>query len=166
MEKRIRKVADCYTKFGLQHTSKSTACLKHSDRFFKKILLPKETKNLNNASFEGGTIIHKIVQISITKKIDLEDVINSDEIQKDIDSYLAFNDKDKYKFKFIVRNLKSTAQNHLDNIAELEPQEFKAEIEYTAWLPNVDTFWLMYLDMVGKKNFGDFKNCFRQKKTS
>ena len=166
MEKRIRKVADCYTKFGLQHTSKSTACLKHSDRFFKKILLPKETKDLNNASFEGGTIIHKIVQISITKKINLDDVINSDEIQKDIDSYLAFNDKDKYKFKFIVRNLKSTAQNHLDNIAELESQEFKAEIEYTAWLPNVDTYWLMYLDMVGTKNFGDFKNCFGTVKLS
>ena len=161
MEKRIRKVADCYTKFGLQHTSKSTACLKHSDRFFKKILLPKETRNLNNASFQGGTLVHDVVQLFVTENYEtLDDVINSDKIQKDIDSYLAFNDKDKYKFKFIVKNLKATAQNHLANLAELEQQTFKKEIEYTAWLPNVETYWLMYLDLVGTKNFGDLKKLF------
>ena len=100
MEKRIRKVADCYTKFGLQHTSKSTACLKHSDRFFKKILLPKETKDLNNASFQGGTTVHDVVQLFVTENYEtLDDVINSDKIQKDIDSYLAFNDKDNKLLK-------------------------------------------------------------------
>ena len=167
MEKRIRKVADCYTKFGLQHTSKSTACLKHSDRFFKKILLHKETRNLNNASFQGGTLVHDVVQLFVTENYEtLDDVINSDKIQKDIDSYLAFNDKDKYKFKFIVKNLKLTAQNHLDNIAELETQNFEKELEYTAWLPNVETYWLMYLDLVGTKNFGDLKNCFGSAKLS
>ena len=166
MDNRIRKVADCYTKFGLKHTSKSTACLKHSDRFFKKILLPKETRNLNNASFQGGTLVHDVVQEVLTKKLNLDEVINSDKIQKYIDSYLAFNDKDKYKFKFIVKNLRATAQNHLDNIAELEPQEFKAELEYTAWLPNVDTYWLMYLDLIGIVNFGDIKNCFGTAKLS
>jgi len=168
MEKRIRKVAECYTKFGLQHTSKSTACLKHSDRLFKKILFPKETSKLNNASFKGGNIVHDVVQlfVSTNQYETLDDVINSDKIQKEIDSYFPFNDKDKYKFKFIIKNLKATAQNHLSNLAELEAQTFKAEIEYTAWLPNVETYWLMYLDLVGTKNFGDLKNCFGAAKES
>ena len=168
MEKRIRKVADCYTKFGLQHTSKSTACLKHSDRLFKKILFPKETSKLNNASFKGGNIVHDVVQlfVSTNQYETLDDVINSDKIQKEIDSYFPFNDKDKYKFKFIIKNLKATAQNHLANLAELEAQTFKAEIEYTAWLPDVETYWLMYLDLVGTKNFGDLKNCFGAVKES
>ena len=168
MEKRIRKVADCYTKFGLQHTSKSTACLKHSDRLFKKILFPKETSKLNNASFKGGNIVHDVVQLFVTEKHyeTIDDVINSDKIQKEIDSYFPFSDKDKYKFKFIIKNLKATAQNHLSNLAELEAQTFKAEIEYTAWLPNVETYWLMYLDLVGTKNFGDLKNCFGAAKES
>ena len=88
MEKRIRKVADCYTKFGLQHTSKSTACLKHSDRLFKKILFPKETSKLNNASFKGGNIVHDVVQLFVTEKHyeTIDDVINSDKIQKEIAS--------------------------------------------------------------------------------
>ncbi len=168
MEKRIRKVAECYTKFGLQHTSKSTACLKHSDRLFKKILFPKETSKLNNASFKGGNIVHDVVQLFVTEKHyeTIDDVINSDKIQKEIDSYFPFSDKDKYKFKFIIKNLKATAQNHLSNLAELEAQTFKAEIEYTAWLPNVETYWLMYLDLVGTKNFGDLKNCFGAAKES
>ena len=168
MEKRIRKVAECYTKFGLQHTSKSTACLKHSDRLFKKILFPKETSKLNNASFKGGNIVHNVVQLFVTEKHyeTIDDVINSDKIQKEIDSYFPFSDKDKYKFKFIIKNLKATAQNHLSNLAELEAQTFKAEIEYTAWLPNVETYWLMYLDLVGTKNFGDLKNCFGAAKES
>tara|TARA_B100001939_G_scaffold45777_1_gene35380 strand:+ start:938 stop:1867 length:930 start_codon:yes stop_codon:yes gene_type:complete len=159
-------LGDCYKKFGLEHTSKSTACLKHSDRFFKKVLFPKETKNLNNASFQGGTIIHKVVQKVVTSKLSLDEVINSDEIQKDIDAYYPFNDKDKYKFKFIIKNLRATAENHLKNLEELEPQKFKTELEYTAWLPNVDTYWLMYLDLVGEKNFGDLKNCFGSVKLS
>ena len=159
-------LGDCYKKFGLEHTSKSTACLKHSDRFFKKILFPKETKKLTNASFEGGTIIHKVVQKIVTSKLSLDEVINSDEIQKDIDAYYPFNDKDKYKFKFIIKNLRATAENHLKNLEELEPQKFKTELEYTAWLPNVDTYWLMFLDMVGEKNFGDLKNCFGTAKLS
>lgn len=168
MEKRIRKVAECYTKFGLQHTSKSTACLKHSDRYFKKILFPKETSKLNNASFKGGNIVHDVVQlfVSTNQYETLDDVINSNKIQKEIDSYFPFSDKDKYKFKFIIKNLKATAQNHLSNLAELEAQTFKAEIEYTAWLPNVETYWLMYLDLVGTKNFGDLKNCFGAAKES
>ena len=65
--------------------------------------------------------------------------------------------KNIIKFKFIIKHLKPTAQNHLANLAELEHQTFKAELEYTAWLPNVETYWLMYLDLVGTKNFGDLE---------
>ena len=161
-------LGDCYKKFGLEHTSKSTACLKHSDRFFKKILFPKETSKLNNASFKGGNIVHSVVQLFVTTNQyqTIDDVINSDKIQKEIDSYLPFNEKDKYKFKFIIKHLKPTAQNHLANLAELEHQTFKAELEYTAWLPDVQIYWLMYLDLVGTKNFGDLKNCFGTTKES
>ena len=65
----INVIGDSYTKFGLKHTSKSTACLPHTIRFFKKhILTPKENSEISNASFIGGTLIHMIVQESLTKK--------------------------------------------------------------------------------------------------
>ena len=68
MANQLKIIGDCYKKFGLKHTSKSTACLPHSIRFFKKhILTPKENSEISNASFYGGTLIHIIVQESLTK---------------------------------------------------------------------------------------------------
>ena len=79
MTNHINVIGDSYTKFGLKHTSKSTACLPHTIRFFKKhILTPKENSEISNASFIGGTLIHMIVQESLTKELSLDDVIKSE----------------------------------------------------------------------------------------
>ena len=92
----INVIGDSYTKFGLKHTSKSTACLPHTIRFFKKhILTPKENSEISNASFIGGTLIHMIVQESLTKKLSLDEVIKSELIQTKIDNYEPNDEKDK-----------------------------------------------------------------------
>ena len=90
---------------------------------------------------------------------DLE-VIKSELIQTKIDEYEPNDEKDKKKFEFIVKAAKETAQNHLDNIAELDNQDWQDEIEQVLWTPPVNTYWLMYIDLVGQDLFGDLKNKF------
>ena len=161
MANHINVIGDSYTKFGLKHTSKSTACLPHTIRFFKKhILTPKENSEISNASFIGGTLIHMIVQESLTKKLSLDDVIKSELIQTKIDHYEPNDEKDKKKFEFIVKAAKETAQNHLDNIAELNEKDWQDEQEQVLWTPPVNTYWLMYIDLVSKNLLGDLKNKF------
>ena len=161
MNNNLKIIGDCYKKFGLKHTSKSTATLPHSIRFFKKhCLTPKEANSLSNASLYGGTIIHIIVQEVLTKKLSLDDVIKSELIQTKIAEYDPLNEKDKLKFKFIIENVKETAQNHLKNIKELPEQKWQDEAEHTIWTPPVQTYWLLFIDLTGETDFGDLKNKF------
>ena len=113
MTNHINVIGDSYTKCVLKHTSKSTACLPHTIRFFKKhILTPKENSEISNASFIGGTLIHMIVQESLTKKLSLDEVIKSELIQTKIDSYKTNDETDTKKFDFIIKATKENAQNH------------------------------------------------------
>ena len=157
----VKIIGDCYKKFGLKHTSKSTATLPHSQRFFKKhCLTPKEASSLSNASLYGGTIIHIIVQEVLTKNLSLDDVINSELIQTKISEYNPYNEKDKIKFEMIINHAKETSQNHLENIKELKQQKWQDELEFTVWTPPVQTYWLCYIDLIGETDFGDLKNKF------
>ena len=161
MTNHINVIGDSYTKFGLKHTSKSTACLPHTIRFFKKhILTPKENSEISNASFSGGTLIHLIVQDSLTKGMKVAEVIKSEKIQNKINEYEPLDEKDKKKFEFIVKEAEKTALNHLNNIAELGGQEWQDEQEQILWTPPVKTYWLMYIDLVSKDWLGDLKNKF------
>ena len=161
MANQLKIIGDCYKKFGLKHTSKSTACLPHSIRFFKKhILTSKENSEISNASFYGGTLIHIIVQESLTKGMKVADVIKSELIQTKIDEYEPLNEKDKKKFEFIVKEAQKTALNHLANIAELGGQKWQDEQEQVLWTPPVKTYWLMYIDLVSENLLGDLKNKF------
>ena len=161
MNNNLKIIGDCYKKFGLKHTSKSTATLPHSIRFFKKhIISYKESRELTNASLYGGQVAHIVIQEVLTKNIPLDDIINSELIQTKIDEYVPIHEKDKMKFTFIVKFLKPTVQNHLDNIKELHEQKWRDELEYTVWTPPVQTYWLCYVDLIGEIYFGDLKNKF------
>ena len=168
MNNNLKIIGQAYKKFGLKHTSKSTATYPHSIRYFKKHVIDyKESKNITNAGLYGGQLAHIVVQEVLTKNIPLDDVINSELIQTKIAEYVSIHEKDKMKFKFIVKFLKPTVQNHLDNIKELPEQKWKTEVELTTWTPPVQTYWLCYLDLVGKavdeamkSYFGDLKNKF------
>ena len=117
MNNNLKIIGDCYKKFGLKHTSKSTATLPHSIRYFKKHVIDyKESKELTNAGLYGGQVAHIVIQEVLTKNLSLDDVIKSELIQTKIAEYDPFNEKDKLKFKFIIENVKETAQNHLKNI--------------------------------------------------
>ena len=161
MNNNLKIIGDCYKKVGSKHTSKSTATLPHSIRYFKKhVINYKESKELTNAGLYGGQVAHTVIQEVLTKNIPLDDVINSELIQTKIAEYVPIHEKDKMKFTFIVKFLKPTVQNHLDNIKELHEQKWRDELEYTVWTPPVQTYWLCYVDLVGETYFGDLKNKF------
>ena len=161
MANQLKIIGQAYKNFGLKHTSKSTATLPHSQRFFKKHCLnPQEAKQLTNASLICGTIIHLIVQEVLTKKISLDQAFENEKIQSKIKSYKPFSEKDKKKFDMIIKYGKETAQNHIENIKELPEQNWQDELEYTVWTPPVETYWLCYIDLIGQSMFGDLKNKF------
>tara|TARA_Y100001951_G_scaffold99149_1_gene100764 strand:+ start:64 stop:933 length:870 start_codon:yes stop_codon:yes gene_type:complete len=161
MANQLKIIGEPYKKFGLKHTSKSTATLPHTIRFFKKHVLDyKEANKLSNASLQGGTIIHLIVQECLTNNVSVDKAINKKEIQDKINSYEPFNEKDKKKYEMIIKFASETANNHLENIKELPKEQWTDEIEYTVWTPPVQTYWLCYIDLVGKVYFGDLKNKF------
>ena len=162
MEKRIRKIGDCYTKFGLKHTSKSQNTIPDDIRFRNYVVMtPKEKMNMpKNCSFEGGTLAHQVVQIHYTQNKTLEEALNSEEVQDRIKNYSSLDEKDQIKFNFIVENLIQTSQNHLDNINELPKQKWEAEFEYTHWDDRIKTYFLSYVDLIGETHFGDIKNVF------
>mgnify|MGYP003135699012 FL=1 len=163
MTNQLKIIGEPYKKFGLKHTSKSTATLPHTIRFFKKHCLnANEANKLSNASLHGGTVIHLIVQECLTKKVDADAAFNKKEIQDKINYYTPYNDKDKKKYEMIIKFAKETANNHLENIKELDEQEWQDELEYTVWTPPVQTYWLCFIDLIGKTDFGDLKNKFGQ----
>jgi len=162
MEKRIRKIGDCYTKFGLKHTSKSQNTIPDDIRFRNYIVMtPKEKRDMpKNCSFEGGTLEHELVQIHYTENKTLEEALNFDSVQDRINNYSPVDEKDKIKFEHIVERLIPVAQNHLDNVGELPKQKWKAELEYTHWDDRIQTYFLSYVDLIGETHFGDIKNVF------
>tara|TARA_Y100000114_G_scaffold157167_2_gene187690 strand:- start:9527 stop:10408 length:882 start_codon:yes stop_codon:yes gene_type:complete len=161
MANQLKIIGQAYKNFGLKHTSKSTATLPHSQRFFKKHCLnSKEASQLSNASLQGGTIIHLLVQESLTKKISVAEAYSSKKITDKINNYEPFSEKDKKKFDMIIKHSIETANNHILNINELPEQIWQDELEYTVWTPPVETYWLCYIDLIGQSMFGDLKNKF------
>tara|TARA_R100000742_G_C4275202_1_gene95534 strand:+ start:1048 stop:1281 length:234 start_codon:yes stop_codon:yes gene_type:complete len=76
MSKRIKIIGDCYKAFNLKHTSKSQNTIPDDIRFRNYIVMTtKEKMNMpKSSSFEGGTLIHEIVQAHLVKKIKLEEI--------------------------------------------------------------------------------------------
>jgi hypothetical protein len=77
MDNELKKIDECYTKFGLTNTSKSENSLPDDVRFFQRIVLtPKERAGLpSNASFFMGTLIHEAAQDMLTKHKTINEVM-------------------------------------------------------------------------------------------
>jgi hypothetical protein len=153
-------LGDCYKKFNLAHTSKSQNTIPDDIRFRNYIVLtPKEKANLpSNCSFTGGTISHEIIQKILCKNLTYKQALES--VQEKIINYKSIDEKDDIKFGHIMDNMESLVNNHLENIAEVGKQSWKAELEYTHWADGIKTYFLSYVDLVGSTNFGDIKNVF------
>ncbi len=65
-----------------------------------------------------------------------------------------------YKFGHIMDNMEDLVNNHLANIDEVGKQKWQSELEYTHWADGIKTYFLAYVDLVGKVDFGDIKNVF------
>jgi hypothetical protein len=153
-------LGECYTKFGLQHTSKSQNTIPDDIRFRNYIVLtPKEKANLpSNCSFTGGTIAHEIIQLIKCKNFTYKKALAK--LQNKITEYKSIDEKDDLKFGYIMDNMESLVNNHLANIDQIPKQNWKAELEYTHWADGISTYFLAYVDLVGSTNFGDIKNVF------
>ena len=153
-------LGECYTKFGLQHTSKSQNTIPDDIRFRNYIVLtPKEKANLpSNCSFTGGTIAHEIIQLIKCKNFTYKKALAK--LQNKITEYKSIDEKDDLKFGYIMDNMESLVNNHLANIDQIPKQDWKAELEYTHWADGISTYFLAYVDLVGSTNFGDIKNVF------
>ena len=153
-------LGECYTKIGLQHTSKSQNTIPDDIRFRNYIVLtPKEKANLpSNCSFTGGTIAHEIIQLIKCKNFTYKKALAK--LQNKITEYKSIDEKDDLKFGYIMDNMESLVNNHLANIDQIPKQDWKAELEYTHWADGISTYFLAYVDLVGSTNFGDIKNVF------
>jgi len=153
-------LGECYTKFGLQHTSKSQNTIPDDIRFRNYIVLsPKEKAKLpSNCSFTGGTIAHEIIQKIKCENLSYDQALKL--VKEKIINYSAIDKKDDLKFGHIIDNMESLVNNHLANIDEIAKQDWKAELEYTHWADGINTYFLSYVDLVGSTNFGDIKNVF------
>ena len=153
-------LGDCYKKFNLAHTSKSQNTIPDDIRFRNYIVLtPKEKANLpSNCSFTGGTIAHEVVQLMKCKNVTYKDAAKA--VAKKIKYYQAIDEKDQIKFDYIIQNLESLSNNHIENINEVTKQGWQSELEYTYWADGIKTYFLAYVDLVGKTHFGDIKNVF------
>jgi len=160
MDNRINIVGDCYKKFGLTHTSKSQNTIPDDIRFRNYILISKKEKaNLpTNCSFTGGTISHEIIQAMKCQDKTFSEAFAI--IKNKIDQYEPVDTKDEIKFGHIIENLEPLVDNHIKNIDEVGKQKWDAELEYTYWAKGIATYFLAYVDLVGKTHFGDIKNVF------
>ena len=61
------------------------------------------------------------------------------------------------KFKFAVKFLPKTAQNHLENFKELPKQTWKTEVEFIKWIDPVNVPFRMFCDVVGSESVVDIK---------
>ena len=88
-------------------------------------------------------------------------------IQERIDNFQGTDEKDKIKFEHIIKNMGAISSNHLKNIATLPKQKWEDEKEFTHWDDRIKTYFLIYVDLIGKavdetmtSYFGDIKNVF------
>lgn len=162
MTNRPRQIGECYTNFGLKHTSKSQNTIPDDVRFFRYVCLtPKEKSNLpTNCSFIGGTLSHEVLQESLCENKKVGDVIASEKFKEKVEKYEPINEKDKIKFEHIIKNMSALTMNHLTNIASLPSQKWENEKEYTHWDQRIKTYFLAYVDLIGETHFGDIKNVF------
>jgi len=158
MVNHLKIIGEAYEKFNDTNTSVSANKEPHSLRAMKRYFLTKEqAKKCNNASLEAGTIGHKIVEICLNKNLTIDEVFASDEIQKKIDAYFPIDKTDEMKFKFAIKFLPQTAQNHLENFKELPKQTWKTEVEFIKWIDPVNVPFRMFCDVVGSKSVVDIK---------
>jgi len=159
MANHLKIIGEAYEKFNDTNTSVSANKEPHSVRAMKRYFLTKEQSNkCNNASLKAGTIGHKIVEICLNKNLTVDEVFASDEIQKEIDAYFPIDKTDEMKFKFAIKFLPQTAQNHLQNFKELPKQTWKTEVEFIKWIEPVKIPFRMFCDVVGTKSVVDIKN--------
>ena len=158
MTNHLKIIGEAYQKFNDTNTSVSANKEPHSLRAMKRYFLTKEqSKKCNNASLKAGTIGHNIVEICLNKNLTVDEVFASDEIQKEIDAYFPIDKTDEMKFKFAVKFLPQTAQNHLENFKELTKQTWKTEVEFIKWIDPVNVPFRMFCDVVGLKDVVDIK---------
>jgi len=158
MTNHLKIIGEAYQKFNDTNTSVSANKEPHSLRAMKRYFLTKEqSKKCNNASLKAGTIGHNIVEICLNKNLTVDEVFASDDIQKEIDSYFPIDKTDEMKFKFAVKFLPQTAQNHLENFKELTKQTWKTEVEFIKWIDPVNVPFRMFCDVVGLKDVVDIK---------
>tara|TARA_R100000697_G_C5418956_1_gene189802 strand:+ start:19 stop:939 length:921 start_codon:yes stop_codon:yes gene_type:complete len=158
MTNQLKIIGESYKKFNDKNTSVSANKLPHAKRCMERYWLkPDQRKKCTNASLAVGTIGHDIVEICLNKNLSVEEVMASKQIQDKINSYIYFDETDKMKFKFAIKFLTDTAKNHLLNFQELPKQTWQTEVEFTTWLPNVQIFWKMFCDAIGKINVVDIK---------
>ena len=161
----MRIIADCYKKFNIKNTSVSANKNPHHIRTLQKHFLTSEqNRNCTNASLHFGTVAHQIVQKSFAENISIEEAIEL--IEKDpkvftkLNNYTPHNEKDGMKAKFIIKFIKEICNNHLLNLKELPKQKWKVEQEMTTWLPNVNIYFRMFIDLAGETHLNDLKNKF------
>ena len=158
MTNHLKIIGEAYQKFNDTNTSVSANKEPHSLRAMKRYFLTKEqSKKCNNASLKAGTIGHNIVEICLNKNLTVDEVFASDDIQKEIDSYFPIDKTDEMKFKFAVKFLPQTAQNHLENFKELTKQTWKTEVEFIKWIDPVNVPFRMFCDVVGLESVVDIK---------
>ena len=158
MANHLKIIGEAYEKFNDTNTSVSANKEPHSLRAMKRYFLTKQqASHCNNASLKAGTIGHNIVEICLNKNLTVDEVFASDEIQKEIDAYFPIDKTDEMKFKFAVKFLPQTAQNHLENFKELPKQTWKTEVEFIKWIDPVNVPFRMFCDVVGLESVVDIK---------
>ena len=77
MNNNLKIIGDCYKKFGLKHTSNSQNTIPEDIRFLKYIVMTeKERSKLpSNCSFDGGKLVHEIVQSALCNNKTVDEVI-------------------------------------------------------------------------------------------
>ena len=158
MANHLKIIGEAYEKFKDTNTSVSANKEPHSLRAMKRYFLTKEQANkCSNASLKAGTIGHKIVEKCLNKNLTVDEVFASDEIQKEIDAYFPIDKTDEMKFKFAIKFLPQTANNHLENFKELPKQKWKTEVEFIKWIDPVNVPFRMFIDAFGKTHINDIK---------
>ena len=158
MANHLKIIGEAYQKFNDTNTSVSANKEPHSVRAMKRYFLTKEqSEKCKNASFAAGTIGHNVVETCLNKNLSVEEVVESNEIQKEIDSYFPIDKADEIKFKFSIKFLKEIANNHIDNIKELPKQKWKTEAEHMKWIDPINVPFRMFIDLTGETHVNDIK---------
>ncbi len=161
MANHLKIISEPYQKFNDTNTSVSANKLPHAKRCMERYFLSKDQRaKCKNASLAVGTIGHNVVEKCLNKNLTVDEVIASDEIQKEIDSYISFDKTDEMKFKFAIKFLPQTANNHLENFKELPKQKWQTEAEFINWIEPVNIPFRMFIDAMGETHLNDIKYKF------